>query len=184
MQVFNWPIPGLIFVYFQLFNTVLIRLIANKIPDGWILTADRWCQKQLCHNHWPMLYLCKFSKFRTCLEKIKDRIHALIRLPSELELLNLGDVCAVQLITFCEANQLLGRVDRSFRQLRIALKQTSGFSFKVRAREASCDKTHGFGFTWSHLFVEANHFHHFATIHQPTILFGSVKATIQYFLAK
>ena len=46
-----------LFLYFRLFNTVLIQLIANKIAANWIRIADLWCPKrllyQLSHNHCP-----------------------------------------------------------------------------------------------------------------------------------
>ena len=60
----KWAIPGLIFLYFRLFNTVDSNKCSINFADDWIRTADLCFQKlplyQLSHNHCP-LYVTSVS---------------------------------------------------------------------------------------------------------------------------
>ena len=71
----KWAIPGLIFLYFRLFNTVDRNKCSINFADDWIRTADLCFQKlplyQLSHNHCP-LYVTSVS-----LSKLPSRFIAI-----------------------------------------------------------------------------------------------------------
>ena len=70
--------PGLLFLYFRLFNTVDSNCSLQIFANDWIRTADLWSQKlplyQLSHNHCPTEYflLRKQKRRKRESEKVID----------------------------------------------------------------------------------------------------------------